>query len=285
MPFLSNAEDAQLALPFAREGRLWGIDQEFVGTTAILLDALAERTRDAATRALLTAWRDSDRDLLHAGQFGDVSLSHDDAARYADLRRRFAADPAALEIVDALAESARIYALNATGQYLQSNEQRSQLMQLYFLTAYRTAPGPAPHVLFKMGAFHLGRGTTATGIVDLGSLLPGLAAANRLRYVNVAYVPMGGRVRSFHPTPEALTAVSPYDDESIKQIFDAAGISIDSIPATGHVLIPLAPLRHNLQGRALRELPAFPRSLLIGYDYLVTTRDAQPATHFEARQQ
>ena len=38
VPFLSNREDAGLAMPFARAGRLWGIDQEFIGSTALLCD-------------------------------------------------------------------------------------------------------------------------------------------------------------------------------------------------------------------------------------------------------
>ena len=46
--------------------------------------------------------------------------------------------------------------------------------------------------------------------------------------------------------------------------------------------IPIAPLRHNLQGKKLRDLPAFSRFLLLGFDYLVTTRGAEAATHFEA---
>ncbi len=283
IPFLSNADDAALALPFARAGRLWGIDQEFVGGPAILLDLLAERTRDRATLDLLAAWRDKDKAALGAGQFDTILLQTATPADFADLRRRFTGDIEALAIVEALEKSAHIYQLNDSGRYLENNEVRAALMRDTFLRAYRDAAPNRPTVLFKMGAYHMGRGTTPTSIYDIGSLLPGLAAANGKTSLHIAYVPLAGRVRTVKPSPTAFTAVAPYEDEAIGPILDAAGIARDSLPATGHVLIPLAPLRHKLQGKALRELASFPRFLLLGFDYLVTTRDAKPATHFEAR--
>lgn len=282
MPFLSNVEDARLAAPFATEGRLWGIDQEFVGSPSLLFDILAARTKDKATRALLADWRAKDDAALAAGKFDAIFTSYATPGNFADLRARFKGDAEALKIIDDLAESTRIYQLNNSGQYLQNNEERSALMQRYFLTAYRAAPVKAPRVLFKMGLNHIGRGTTPTSIVDLGSLLPGLAAANGRTALTIAYVPLGGSVRQISPSPTAFTKVAPYEDEMVGPILDAAGIARDSIPAEGHVLIPLAPLRHNLAGKKLRELPAYARFMLLGVDYLVTTRGAEPAMHFEA---
>lgn len=282
MPFLTNVEDAALAAPFARSGRLWGIDQEFIGAPSILLELLAARTKDKAVRARLAAWLEQDRAALSAGNFGGIMMSTAGPTDFAELQKGFPDDAQAGAIIDALAESARIYRLNNDGQYLQNNEERRVLMQNYFLVAYRAAAVPAPHVLFKMGAYHMGRGTTPTSIYDIGSLLPGLAAANGHTSLHIAYVPMGGMVRAVKPSPEGFTGVQPYRDEAIAPILNAAGLADDAVPAQGHVLIPLAPLRHNLQGKKLRDLPTFSRFLLIGFDYLVTTRGAEPATHFEA---
>lgn len=282
MPFLTNAEDARLALPFARADRLWGIDQEFLGAPSILLDTLTIPVGGGATISELARWRNQDTVALAAGKFGHVMLSAAKPADFADLRARFPGDAKAQALIDALAASARIYQLNNSEQYLQNNEERARLMRDTFLAAYRAAPAKAPAVLFKMGAYHMGRGTTPTAIYDIGSLLPGLAAANGKTSLHIAYVPLAGSVRIVKPSQGAFTAVQPYADESIGPILAAAGIAQDSLSETGHVLIPLAPLRHKLQGKALRELPTFSRFLLLGYDYLVTTRDAQPATHFEA---
>lgn len=283
IPFVSNAEDAVLAAPFAAADRLWGIDQEFLGAPSILLDWLIARSDDPATRALLADWRDRDAAALASGQYSDIMTSKATPADFAVLRARFADDADAQATIDDLAASAHIYQLNDQGRYLLNNEVRAALMERYFLAAYRAAPTRMPHVLLKMGANHVGRGTTRTSIIDIGSLLPGLAAANGRTSLHLAYLPLAGNVRSFKPSQGRLTAVGPYADETVAPILAAAGIEIDRIPAEGHVVIPLAPLRHNLAGKKLRELPAFSRFLLLGFDYLVTTRNAQPATHFEAR--
>ncbi len=283
MPFLSNVEDAALAAPFAIAGRLWGIDQEFVGAPSLLLDILAARTKDAGTRKRLADWRRKDDGALAAGKFDAIMTATAAPEDFADLRKAFAGDAEAQAIVDDLAETTRIYRLNNSGQYLQNNEERAALMQRTFLTAYRAAPTKAPRVLLKMGANHIGRGTTPTSIYDIGSLLPGLAAANGRTAVHIAYLPLGGSARSIKPSPGAFTAIAAYADDTVGPILDAAGIARDRIPIDGHVLIPIAPLRHLLQGKKLRELPAYSRFTLLGFDYLVTTRGAEPATHFEAR--
>lgn len=282
MPFLVHVEDARLAAPFAATNRLWGIDQEFIGAPSILFDRLVASAKDKATRTLLVTWRERDRAALSGGNFGAITMATTTPQQFADLRARFSGDREAEAIIDALAESARIYGLNNSGQYLQNNEERTALMQRYFLAAYRAVATPAPRVLLKMGANHLGRGTAPTSIYDLGSVLPGLAAANGRTMVNIAYIPVGGTVRYIKPTSTGFTQVDAYTDEVVSPILAAAGIDRTAIPAEGHVLIPLAPLRHNLQGKALRDLPAFARFTLLGFDYLVTTRGAMAATHFEA---
>lgn len=282
MPFLSNVEDAKLAAIFSPR-YLWGIDQEFVGAPAILLDLLAERAPDQATKDLLDKWRDADKAALDAGQFDKIMLQTATAADFADLRARYKDSIELAAVVEALAKSAQIYQLNESGRYLENNEVRAALMRDYFLRGLEGEKPAAPTVLLKMGAGHVGRGTTPTSIYDLGSLLPGLAAANGRTSLHIAYLPLAGTVRNVKPTPTAFTEVAPYKDETVGPILAAAGIAQDSLPATGHVLIRLAPLRHKLQGKAMRELPAYSRFTLLGFDYLVTTRDAKAATHFEAR--
>jgi hypothetical protein len=281
-PFLSNREDAMLADGFDHGNRVWGIDQEFVGAPMILMDELAALAPDRATRARLLAIRDADIAALAKGDFANIWLNTADAAQFSELAKTFVGSRRATAIIDALTASAHIYRLNNQGAYLQNNEERSAVMRGYFLAQYRAAPETAPRVLFKMGAYHMGRGTTPTSIYDLGSLLPGMAAANGLRSVHIAYLPMGGMVRVIKPADGKATAVQTYEDEGIAAILAAADIAPEQIGPTGHVLIPIAPLRHALAGKKLNALPAFSKFVLLGYDYLVTTRDAEAATAFEA---
>ena len=113
-------------------------------------------------------------------------------------------------------------------------------------------------------------------------MLPGLAAANGLTSVHIAYLPLGGTVRVVKPVDGKATAVQSYEDEGIGAILAAADIAPERIGPVGHYLIPIAPLRHVLAGKKLNALPSFSKFVLLGYDYLVTTRDAKAATAFEA---
>jgi hypothetical protein len=282
MPFLSNADDAALALPFARSGRLWGIDQEFVGSTGLICDMLIARTRDLEVIGKLAAWRDADRANLVAGRFEQAAMTANDLAAFEALRPAFSRDAQGIRLLEDLIASARIYQYNSAERYAENNGERSRLMQGYFLEHYRAVKGQRPRVLFKMGAYHLGRGTTPTSIYDIGSLLPGLAAANRKRSLHIVFMPLAGKVRSIKPTPQGFTAIGNYDDDSVSKLLTAAGIAQDRLPEHGLVLIPLKPIRHRLTGRQLREMGTFPMFMVLGYDYLVTTRDAVAATHFEA---
>lgn len=284
MPFTSNVEDAMLAADFFDpngKSRLWGIDQEFMGAPMILLDGLIADTTNPIIRKSLSDIRDADRLALGRLAFGDAWLGKARRDEFGALAAGFEDKAETLKLIEALADSAEIYQLNNEKAFQASNEYRSALMQGYFLQRYREA-GPSARVVLKMGAYHLGRGTTPVGIYDLGSLLPGLAAANGRKSIHIAFIPITGLVRSFSPSKTGVTTVKPYPDEGIAALLAAASISPDAIPPQGHVLIPLAAIRYRMSGKQKRELTEMARFILAGFDYLVTTRDAKAATHFEA---
>lgn len=283
MPFLSNVEDAELAAPFAKQGRLFGVDQEFVGAPILLLEMLATRTKDVALRKQLAAAARADIAAIAEGRFNDIWISTTGAAEFATLRQQFARDAKAQAMIDALAASAEIYRLNNVGRYLENNEHRTALIQSYFLDAWNRASPKRPRVLFKMGASHMGRGTTPPWIYDIGSLLPGLAASEGKRSLHILYLPLAGKIRAIRPSAASLTTVIDVNDKYVGPILAAASVDPASLPATGHVLIPLAPLRQAVAtNKKLRDLPHDVRFMLLGFDYLVTTRDAVAATSFEA---
>lgn len=280
LPFLSNVEDARLAEPFARQDRLWGIDQEFVGTAAQIFDDLASRCSDANVAEKLRAWASTDRAGLLAGEFGKAALSAlpPDEIRSAGN----ACGGESRAIMADVASSARIYQYNNSAEYARNNEERASYMAARFMASYKAVSGKKPRVVLKMGAYHLGRGTTPTSIYDLGSYLPPLAAQNGLKSLHVAWVPIGGRVRTISPGNDHFTSVGNYQDEGIADLLTATGIAPERIGEGDLVLIPLQPLRYRIKGKQLRALPDLARFVLLGFDYLVTTRSAVPATHFEA---
>lgn len=281
LPFLNNVEDARLAEPFARNARLWGIDQEFVGSTAQLFEGFAAQCANAANAAQLRDWAKSDRTALNQGRFDQVALSAVAPERLLEAGAGCGSGKLAQNMA-AIAQSARIYQYNNTGEYARNNEERATLMAATFMANYRAARKTVPRVVLKMGAYHLGRGTTPTRIYDLGSYLPALAAENGLESLHIAWVPIGGTVRIVAPKEGRFTAVDPYVDEAVMPLLEAAGVKPELIPAKGLVLIPMQPVRYTITGKKLRDLPELSRFIILGYDYLVTTRDAQAATNFEA---
>ena len=282
MPFLSNVDDARLAMPFARSGRLWGIDQEFIGSLPVICDLLISRTSDVRAQRQLREWADRDLASLPAGQFDKAVLTATDLAEFEALRPAFKGDALANRILDDLIASARVYQYNNVERYMENNEERSALMRGYFLEHYNAVKGARPRVIFKMGAYHLGRGTTPTALFDIGSLLPGLAAANGKRSLHVLFMPMAGKVRAIAPSPRGFTAVQDYGEDLVPKLLDATGIARDRVSDKGLVLIPLKPLRQRFTGEQRKAIGTFGAFVVLGFDYLVTTRDARAATHFEA---
>ena len=282
LPFLANLDDATLALPFAKSGRLWGIDQEFLGSAPLLFSLLMARTRDPEVRRKLADWSVSDRIALSKGKFDEAWVITADQSRFDGLRVAFSGDKVGLRLIDALFESARIYKYNSAERYFENNQERARLFASYFLAQYRAVKGPPPRVLFKMGAYHLGRGVTPTSIFDIGSILPGLAAAQSRRSLHIAFIPLSGKVRSITPTAQGFTRVSKYEDDTAAKLLAGAGIAIEAVPAQGLALIPLEAVRQRMTGKVRRDWPELARFVALGYDYLVTTRDAVAATNFEA---
>ena len=281
LPFLTNVEDARLSAPYARSGRLWGIDQEFIGSTAQLFEDLAVRCAAPAAASKLRELAKADRTALNAGEFDKAVMSAMPPAEILQLGRD-CGGKGTESLLEPIAASAQIYQYNNSRQYSRNNEERSGLMAGYFMSAYRQARVPAPRVVLKMGAYHMGRGTTPTRIYDLGSYLPALAAQNGLRSLHIAWLPIGGKVRQIRPDGTSFTKVAAYEDDTVTPLLKAAGIDPAKVPETGYVLIPLQPIRYAISGKALDALPAMTRFTVLGFDYLVTTRDARPATHFEA---
>lgn len=281
IPFVSNREDAILANDFAEpEGTvdLWGIDQEFIGATTILLEELKAMAPNAAARKAADRLLQKDLTAVAAADQKGLLMLSAPPATFAELRAKFAGSPEGQDIIDSLAESAVIYQHNNARRYFANNYDRITLMHRLFLQQYHEAEEPAPRVLLKMGAYHLGRGTTPTKMFDIGSLLPGLAAANRMQSLHIAFSGLAGEQLTMRPSPEGYTQVKAVDDKIITPVLEAAQFDMARIDNTGHYLIPLAPIRRKLESKGINELSRMAKFLVLGFDYIVTTKAAKPAT-------
>ena len=283
MPFANMAEDARLADYFIDQAvhgsdPLWGVDQEFVGSTLIYLEKLVAMAPSSDAAGLARTRLDAERQAFASGNLGALFLMSGTPEDFAELRVAFSGNAEAEALIRELSESAEIYALYARGANYASNAKRVELIRRQFLNAYLAAPGPAPRALFKMGANHLGQGTGSLNTFDLGSLTEGIAAANGLDVLRIVFIPLEGQQTKTNPAAGGTFETASYRSEDISALLTATGISETSVPADGYAVIPLEDLRARLEQPGLRALTPENRFTVLGYDYLITTRGARPAT-------
>lgn len=281
LPFVSNREDAQLANDFVRaDGAvdIWGIDQEFIGAPAIILEELKALAPNAVARKAADELLEKDNAATAAADQGNLLMLSAPPETFAELRAQFAGLKEAEAMIDALAESAVIYQFNNAQRYFANNATRIALMHRLFLDRYHATEEQAPRVLLKMGAYHLGRGTTPTKMFDIGSLLPGIAAANRMQSLHIVFSGLDGEQLTMRPSPEGYTQVKAVDDKIITPILEAARVDSSRIGDTGHYLIPLDPIRHRLESKGINDLSTFGKFVVLGFDYIVTTKAVKAAT-------
>lgn len=159
--FLHLVDESRMAARMVEAGAtLWGLDQEFVFSLPMHLDALAEQAESERERA---AVREVRRQMQAGpGGAGGPSLGAADPAALDSLRAAFAprGDTAALGRIDALLESNAIYEpyVRNTGSYFESNTCREQYMKELLIDYVRSREaerGEAPDVFYKHA--HTGR--------------------------------------------------------------------------------------------------------------------------------
>jgi len=281
--FLSRREDAELAAYFIDAAPpetdvVWGVDQEFIGSTLVHFETLQSLAPTKAARALVTALLAAERDAYSRARFDQFFLSTAASKRFDELRAEFAGITAAVEIIDGLERSAKIYNAYNTGLNYASNTDRITLIREQFLKAYRKADGAPPRVLIKYGAVHVGRGTTFVNTFDLGSLTEGIAAEHGLEALRIAVMPLAGTQLSLRPNESRLFQTIDYHSDEVAELLSVIGLDDTDIPELGYAVIPLEPVRRNLEARGLKNLSVKQRYYILGYDFLVTTKGAQAST-------
>lgn len=282
IPFLCMREDAELATDFVGRnssgvGHLRGIDQEFVGAPALLLKRLIEIAPNAAARDEATRLLAAEMDAQATAAQNKFLLFSMSDASFGQLEGAFRESSEAERIVAGLRESAAIYQEFMAGRNYESNARRSALLRANFLDNYRRAR-EQPKFIFKMGADHLGMGMTPNNTFDPGTLATSIAALNDKTALRILFLPIGGTHTVFAPAGGNPFHVEIYDDPDTKSFFAGIGVDASSLRTEEWTLIPLAPIRAALDADGIAKLTPFARFLVLGYDYVITTPDAKPAT-------
>lgn len=283
LPFLSLKEDAELASDFLDRDvsgtpALIGVDQEFIGSPMFHLERLVAIAPSDAARAEAQRLLAAESDATRSAAQDRFLLTATDDRGFDTLAVLFKGQAEAEGIIADLRESAAIYQAWMHGHNYANNSLRAGLLARNFLAAYHAARELKPKFIFKMGIEHLGLGTTTVNTDDLGTLTEMLARANGTRALRIAFLPIGGKATGFAPKPGNPTEISPYDPAEWGDIFKVIGIDKAQLSTDGWTLIPLEPVRQALDTNGILKLRLESRFLLLGFDYLITTPDAKPAT-------
>ncbi len=285
IPFLNSAEEARAAAPFAQSGGLWGVDQEFIGSPLIHLKILGNM--DSQNPELVDRLKQTEREAFASGNQGAVLFATIDGDGWQELRDAFEGNSDALDRIAAMERSQSIYRSFFMGRGLDNNLDRVELIRRNFLRYYQSAlesGDAAPRVLMKFGLTHGGRATSSMSTFDLGSLIEGMAASNGLEALHVAYLPIGGTATAIMPSPDGAFSERPVSAGELRALLEGSGIDLEMIESTdGHFVIDLDPIKRRLGNAGLAELEPMMRFLVLGFDYLITTSSATPATPLAAR--
>lgn len=282
--FLDWREEARMAGEIAEAGgTIWGLDQEFVSSLPLHLDALADR---ATTERERTAVAEIRSQMREDWMEGNSTLGNADPEALRSLRRAFEArgDEKALSRIDALIKSNEIYApyTRDTGSYYHSGVDRENYMKRVLTDSVQRAQertGEAPRVFYKFGGLHSGRhpGADLDPRVTLGTFVSEWARTLRGEdSVHLLVDCNGGRKQGSGQGPggncvSALTAPAAKQGETS--------------PFSKHLseehltLIDLTVLRARFSDWDLLSERA--RAMIVAFDAYVAIPDVHPSTPFE----
>ncbi|WP_273677928.1 hypothetical protein [Erythrobacter fulvus] len=280
IPFLNSRNEAEAALVYSQEGRLWGVDQEFIGSPLIHFESLLSMS--PTDPDFIATLLEQERTAFANGNQGAIFFARASEADWEKLQTNFNGNADALERIAAMRKSASIYRLFFMGRGLESNLDRVELIRSNFLSFYhaaeRTNHSP-PRVIMKFGATHAGRSTSPISTFDLGSLVEGMAAENGMEALHIAYMPIGGETLAVTPSANSSFEVRPVSAAELRAMLEAGGIDLTMIDASeGHFLIDLEAVKRRLGDSGLAGLDPMSRFTVLGFDYLITTSKASAAS-------
>ena len=251
---------------------LWGLDQEFLGAPAFLLQSVVNgRPNDAvkaAAQAMLEQCRGFTRDSVARDDWKKSCMFRLSDADLARLQAAVAGagDPHLIALMSALVKTRHIYTEHETGHAYDANRERALLLKANFLanyTALSARLARPPRVLLKFGANHLYRGFDTTNLADLGNFVTEFADGLGSQSLHIAIMGLHGmNAENAGPgKPSHATGMQPGGEFGFLTPLAAQAGS------TGMTIFDMRMLRSRLGsfGPIDREL----ERLILGYDPVV----------------
>jgi hypothetical protein len=290
MAFLDIQEENELAAHCAASSHnpgfeLWGLDQEFVGSVGMLLDAMltthpGPQSRSAILKAQLQA-RKAESVARAAGQVELLFLLASTDAELKPLEQAIAADGnmATRSILNEFMDSRRIYQIHLQG-LADSNRVRAEMLKRHFMADYTNFKhlSPQPRIFIKFGAMHTGKGFSFLHQRDLGNFIAEQADLEQTQSLHI--LALGARGVHFYPSGYGkATLPQPFDlmnDEQWSWLSPALQQQFSQEAGVSQNTMTLFDLRE-LRFRHL-DLPSDWEHIVYSYDLLIIVPEFTAAT-------
>jgi len=257
---------------------LWGLDYE-VMADQFLFERMRHKAPDGPAKAAAEA--------LYAqstAAFKTVTTEKNPAAFFSfanepevlnGLRQAWPnPDPESAQALDVIGETLAINRAFVENHNWESNERRAQLNRRNFLRHWTEdrAAGPAPRVLFKMGASHMLRGRNVTEVFDIGNLVSEMAAAEGSQSFHLLVAGGAGTQHAiFNPMSLAYEAV-PVDLAAEEGLQTITGQALPE----GFTLIDLRPLRPLFSAARAKTVDPELMRMVHGFDAILILTGSHP---------
>lgn len=281
--FFGMVEEAEMLATVratAAEGELvlWGTDYEVAGDRQLL--GLLERAdkpaaADAALQAVTAASASSWAEYAKTGSPQFIFSFAGDPALVGAVRAAWPEpDPRSAVILNTLEKTLTVNDLWVQGRGWESNAARAALQRENFLRYWRAARkrGESPKVMAKYGASHMVRGLSQTGVYDLGSLLPEIAATDGGHSFSIMVLPGAGTsIAGLNPSTWTYEP-QPVDGSYLNGLEPLTAAAFDD----AFTLIDLVPLR-SVAGMNRGSLDDELFRIIHGFDMLLVMSGSTPS--------
>jgi hypothetical protein len=281
IPFYNWREEAEFIFAFGKQGRILGLDQEFVLSPSFHFQRLIELAPDDAARkvaeGMLKRAEDGQKQMLEQKNPGTVFMVTANESDFQALESAFHPNKndEAEKIINELRVSWKIYALNFQGKFMESNSERALLMKQHFHESNNQLG--EPKILVKLGAYHAMRGRSLVGVHDIGNHLSEMAEGESKRSFHVLVLPVKGTVNAYRPftanvqdLAKSYDPVKEIDTADLRPLLDAAG-------TTGWIVLDFQAIRPQLLANKFGILDSGLAQLLWGYDAMVLIPEGRAA--------
>lgn len=283
MAFQNGRDESDMAAACAREAgpafEVWGLDQEFFGSSGFLLDDMAAASPGPVAKAAIGRLKELDRaataDAIASRSPGKFLIYTITDRQMDEARLAITTDGGARvrQLFDALAETRSIFLASANGQG-DPNGRRARLIKRT-LSGYLAKAPAGSRVLMKFGDVHTAKGVNTLRQRDLGNFVAERADGEGTSSLHVLVMGADGLLGGYNGVGQqvAIQPYTPVSQADYPWLKDALSARPKTKTGPNWLLVDLRRLR----GRPTPDMPLGWRQLVQAYDLVVIAPKLTPA--------